>query len=168
MEIRKTFFDGTYVTHQGYLAGLGTYKLFASAKKNGGKCWTSDIGKPIICSKDGKHVEKVKTIILTIWFIFVSLISPLWIGGIYMNITGHGKGYAYDMGSEADIAVLLGVVLLLLWLLAILPVTILLCKKCYHKKKSSIWLPFLVFAGLFAVGICILGWNEFIKLFGCG
>ena len=36
-EIEKTFFDGTYVAHQGYLAGIGTYKMFASAKKNGGK-----------------------------------------------------------------------------------------------------------------------------------
>ena len=37
IEIEKTFFDGTYAAHQGYLAGLGTYKIFASAKKNGGK-----------------------------------------------------------------------------------------------------------------------------------
>lgn len=37
IEIQKTFFDGTYVAHQGYLAGLGAYKLFASAKKNDGK-----------------------------------------------------------------------------------------------------------------------------------
>lgn len=85
-----------------------------------------------------------------------------------MNITGHGKGYAYDMGSEADIAVFSGVVLLLLWLLAILPVTISLCKKCRRKKKSLTWLPLLAFAALFAGGICILGWNEFIKLFGYG
>ena len=35
--IEITFFDGTYVAHQGYLAGIGTYKMFASAKKNGGK-----------------------------------------------------------------------------------------------------------------------------------
>ena len=50
----------------------------------------------LVCSEDGKHMEKVETIILTIWFIFVSIFSPLWFGGIYMNITGHGKGYAYN------------------------------------------------------------------------
>lgn len=43
-----------------------------------------------------------------------------------MDITGHGKGYAYDMGSEADIAI------------------------------------------FFVIGICILGWEEFLKLFGYG
>ena len=113
-------------------------------------------------------MKKVKTAVLIIWFLFVSLSSPLWIGCIYMNITGHGKGYAYDMGSEADIAVFFGIVLLLLWLLAILPVAISLCKKGYYKKKLLAWLPFLTFAGLFVVGICILGWNEFIRLFGFG
>lgn len=111
-------------------------------------------------------MKKVKTAISIIWFSFVSLTSPLWIGGIYMHLTGHGKGYGYDMGSEADIAVFLGVAALLLWLLAILPVTISLCKKAYHKKKRFVWLPLLAFAGLFAVGICVMGWNEFLKLFG--
>ncbi len=113
-------------------------------------------------------MEKVKTAILIIWFLLVSISSPLWVGCIYMNITGHGKGYMYDMGSEADIAVLFGVVGLLLWLLAILPVTFSLCKKCFQKKKSFVWLPFLAFAGLFLLGICILGWHDFIKLFGYG
>lgn len=113
-------------------------------------------------------MKKAKTIISIIWFLSVSLSSPLWIGCIYMNITGHGKGYAYDMGSEADIAVFLGVGLLLLWLAAILPVTISLCKKAYSKRKSLVCLPLLVFSGLFVMGICILGWNEFIRLFGYG
>lgn len=113
-------------------------------------------------------MKKAKTAISIIWFIFVSLFSPLWIGCIYMNITGHGKGYSYDMGSEADITVFLGVLLLLLWLLAILPVTISLCKKGYYKKKLLAWLPFLSFAGLFVIGIWILGWDEFTMLFGYG
>ncbi len=113
-------------------------------------------------------MKKVKTVISVVWFLLISLFSPLWIGCIYMNITGHGKGYAYDMGSEADIAMLFGMVLLLLWLLAILPVTISLCKKGYYKKKILVCLPFLVFAGFFVVGIWILGWNEFVKLFGYG
>ena len=110
----------------------------------------------------------LKTISSIIWFLLISLSSPLWIGCIYMNITGHGKGYGYDMGSEADIAVLLGVVLLVMWLLAILPVTISLCKKGYCKKKSFVCLRLLAFAVLFAAGIFILGWNDFIKLFGYG
>lgn len=113
-------------------------------------------------------MKQVKLAFSVLWFSLVSISSPLWIGCIYMNLTGHGKGYAYDMGSEADIAVFLGVILLLLWLLAMLPVLIALCKTCYEKRKSFIWLPFLAFIGLFGAGIWILGWNEFIKLFGYG
>lgn len=37
IEIEKVYFDGTYVAHQGYMSGLCSYKLFAKAKKNGGK-----------------------------------------------------------------------------------------------------------------------------------
>lgn len=37
IEINKAYFDGTYVAHQGYLAGLATYSMFSKAKRNGGK-----------------------------------------------------------------------------------------------------------------------------------
>lgn len=103
------------------------------------------------------NMKKIKTAISILWFLFVSLSSPLWIGCIYMNITGHGKGYAYDMHSEADIAIFFGIILLLLWLLALLPVTISLCKKSRRKEKSFLGLPLLAFAGLFVAGIYILG-----------
>lgn len=113
-------------------------------------------------------MKKVKVVISAIWFMLVSLFSPVWIGFIYMNITGHGKGYAYDMGSEADIAVFLGVVSLLLWLAAVLPVTVSICKKVYNRKKSFAGLPILAFAVFFGAGVCVLGWNDFLALFGYG
>lgn len=118
--------------------------------------------------EDGHRMKNVKAAVSVIWFLLVSLSSPLWIGMIYMNLTGHGKGYAYDMGSEADIAVLSGVILLFLWLAAFLPVTVSLCKKWYRRKKIFVCLPLLAFAGCFGAGICMIGWNEFMKLFGCG
>ncbi len=37
IEIKKAFFDGTYIAHQGKLAGLITCWLFTSAKKRNGK-----------------------------------------------------------------------------------------------------------------------------------
>lgn len=113
-------------------------------------------------------MKKVKTIISILWFMFVSLPSPVWIGCIYMNLTGHGKGYAYDLKDEADIYVFLGIIGLLIWLLAILPVTISLCKKGWQRKKAFVLLPLLAFFVCFAAGIGIIGWNEFIKFFGYG
>lgn len=112
-------------------------------------------------------IKKIISFIFVIWFLFISIISPLWTGCIYMYITGHSKGYAYDLGSEADVSIFLGIILLIFWLLAILPVTALLCKKCYNKRKSFIVLPLLVFIILYAAGIYIAGWKEFLKFFGC-
>ena len=37
ISIEKVFFDGTYVAHQGRIAGLGMARLFIKAKKNGNK-----------------------------------------------------------------------------------------------------------------------------------
>ena len=139
-----------------WLSWAGRCAILGSAKK----LTTHNIG--------GNHMRKVKTALSILWFLFMSISSPLWVGCIYMNITGHGKGYMYDMGSEADIAVFLGLIGLLLWLLAILPVTFSLCKECFYKKKTFVWLPLLAFAALFGLGICILGWHEFIKMFGFG
>lgn len=113
-------------------------------------------------------MKKVRTVFLVLWFLLVSLSSPIWIGCIYMDLTGNGKGYAYDLGSEADIYLYLGVQSLLLWLAAIVPVTVFLCKKSYARKKSLVCLPVLAFVSLFALGICLIGWNEFIKMFGYG
>ncbi len=82
-------------------------------------------------------IKKIINFISVLWFLFVSIISPVWTGCIYMYITGHGKGYAYDLGTETDISVLMGIVMLMLWLLAILPVTALLCKKCHKKNPAA-------------------------------
>lgn len=40
-------------------------------------------------------MKRIKIIFSVFWFAFVSVIFPAWMGLIYMNITGHGKGYAY-------------------------------------------------------------------------
>lgn len=111
-------------------------------------------------------MKKVKTILSVMWFVFISMISPIWIGLIYMNITGHGKGYGYDMGSEADIAVFIGFIELVLWIISFIPVLVSLCKRGYQYKKSFVYIPLLAFLLLFALGIFIVGWNEFIQLFG--
>lgn len=113
-------------------------------------------------------MKTVKTVISVVWFMFVSIPSPVWIGCIYMNLTGHGKGYGYDLKDEAGIYVFLGVIELLIWILAVLPVTISLCKKGWNRKKAFVWLPLMAFAVCFAAGICMVGWDEFIKLFGYG
>lgn len=110
-------------------------------------------------------MKKIGKIIAAIWFVMISISAPAWFGLIYMNITGHGKGYGYDMGSEADIAVFFGVVELLFWLAAFLPVFIWFCKKCFHIKKFMVILPVLSFLLLFCVGVICIGKDAFFSNF---
>lgn len=113
-------------------------------------------------------MKHLKLALILTWFSLASVISPVWIGFVYMNITGHGKGYGYDMGSEADIAAFGGVISLLLWAAAVLPAMLWLCRQSSAHKKGYGYIPLVGFAALFCVGILIIGWGEFIKLFGFG
>ena len=116
--------------------------------------------------------EKLGLFIASIWTILVGLRSPFYIGSTFMCITGHSKGYDYDLGSEKDISILWGCILLIIWLIAILP-TIFLCKKLYEKKKSYALIPIIAFTICFFIGILLMGdmsWNagftKFIEFFG--
>jgi len=53
-----------------------------------------------------------------------------------MYTTGHGKEYAYYLGSEADIYIIEGVVALILWIIALFPVSIWLETKFYRIQKK--------------------------------
>ena len=112
-------------------------------------------------------MKKLKFVLTTVCLSFVSIISPTWIGIIYMHITGHGKGYGYDMSAESDISVLIGIILLGLWIISIFPAMAWLSKKCYNFKKTFIFAPLIGFVMLFILGIFLLGLNEFVSFFGC-
>ena len=86
-------------------------------------------------------LKKIKFALAVIWFSFVSFISPTWIGDMYMHITGNGKGYGYNMGAEADVSVMIGIFMLIIWIVSMLPVIIWLCKKCYDFKKVLAVIP---------------------------
>ncbi len=113
-------------------------------------------------------MKKRKAALLSVWCALMSLASPFIVGCIYMDITGHGKGWGYDMGSEADIAVAGGVFLLIFYLLTFVPAFLSLCISCYKRKKILVFVPAASFLFLFAAGIWLLGWQEFLKLFGYG
>lgn len=78
-----------------------------------------------------------------------------------MDITGHSKGYSYDLGDEKSISVLLGVVELIIWLLLAVPSNIYMFK-CVKRKI----IPVIIFAGLFVLCVNLMGgWAEFGKCF---
>lgn len=111
-------------------------------------------------------MSKVKFLIAAIWQGVLSFISPVCIGLIYMDITGHSKGYSYDLGLERDISIMSGCVELLLWIAATVPSMIWLSKKLYQKKKIFAMIPITCFFLLFGIGILYFGWDEFLSCFG--
>ncbi len=72
------------------------------------------------------------------------------------------------MGSEADIAVIFGIILLAVWLEAFLPSIIMLCKRCYLARKMIVIVPIVLFVLLFSISVIIMGWDNFIGYFGTG
>lgn len=111
-------------------------------------------------------MKKAKTAIALIWQGFIALISPIWMGFIYMFITGHGKGYSYDLRSEADISIMIGAIALIFWIVAIVPVSIWLGKTLYHKKKWMWIISVILFVVLFAISVILIGFNNFLSMFG--
>ena len=112
------------------------------------------------------RMKGIKFICASIWLSIVGIVSPAWIGLAYMNLTGHGKGYAYDMGSEANIAMLLGMILFGVWMVSLFPAMVWLCVKCYRFKKYFIIFPIIGFLLFFVAGIALAGRDWFIAFFG--
>ena len=83
-----------------------------------------------------------------------------------MNVTGHGKGYGYDMRSEKDTAVFIGFILLILWIISIVPIMIVLCRKFYFYKRIFVFVPIAAFCMFFVIGIFAMELNEFLSFFG--
>lgn len=110
--------------------------------------------------------SKLQMFFCSVWFILLSIVSPICYGIIYMNITGHAKGYAYDLGPEKDISIMIGVVELIIYLLLLIPTLLYLCKKFYNIKKWMLLLPLIGYVVFFGVGIKIMGWSVFLYCFG--
>lgn len=49
--------------------------------------------------------NKISFIISYLWTSAMMFFAPICIGIIYMDITGHSKGYSYDLGTEKDISI---------------------------------------------------------------
>lgn len=111
-------------------------------------------------------MKKVKSIISVMWAVLMGMATPIWIAIIYMDITGHAKGYGYDLGDEKDISIAMGVFELIIWIAAVFPVLISLCRKLYLRDKRMCLLPVLGFVIIGAVVILLIGWNEYLKCFG--
>lgn len=110
--------------------------------------------------------NKILFIANFIWTSFIAFSFPVCLGIIYMNITGHSKGYGYDLGPDKDISIMMGIFELIIWLILAMPSNIYVFKKVMEKGKLYAIIPVVIYVLLF--GFCIFltgGWNEFMRFF---
>lgn len=112
-------------------------------------------------------LKKIKFGLACLWEAFISFTAPVCMGIIYMDITGHAKGYGYDLGSERDISVMIGIAELLVWLLLVLPCSIFVFREMHKYGKVFVLITVGMMALLFTGCIFVTGgFNEFLSWFG--
>lgn len=110
--------------------------------------------------------NKILFILNYVWLCLVSFTFPVCSGIIYMYITGHPKGYDYDVGEEADIALFMGCFLLALWIIATVPAGISLFKRLRRMKPIIAVITVALWILLFVLCIYMIGGiSEFISFF---
>ncbi len=100
-----------------------------------------------------------------LWSSVMAFLFPIFFYIIFLCITGHSKGYAYDLGSEKDISIMLGCFALLIWLVLALPLNIYLFVKTAKKGKFYLIIPIVLFIILAALCIFVYfgSWAAYSK-----
>ncbi len=100
------------------------------------------------------------SIVYALNFLYTCILAflfPICFGWIYLDITGHAKGYSYDLGPEKEVSILLGAVELVVWLALSLPSVIFIFRKTAAKGKKFLLLPVLLWVILAILCILLIG-----------
>lgn len=99
-----------------------------------------------------------------LWTSFIAFSFPICFALIFLDITGHAKGYGYDLGPEKDISFMVGCIELVIWLALSLPSNIYIFKKTTEKSKFKFFIPVILYIVLAVLCICIIGgWSVYSK-----
>lgn len=94
---------------------------------------------------------------------FCCIYIPICFGWIFLDITGHSKGYSYDLGSEKDVSIMLGCIELLIWLALALPSNIYVFRKTIGKGKAYLLIPIILYIALAVICVMLThgGWTSY-------
>lgn len=108
--------------------------------------------------------SKVTYCINFLWTSFIAFSFPICFGWIFLDITGHSKGYSYDLGPEKDISIMLGCIELLIWIALSLPSNIYVFLKTKKKGNLYLLIPIALYITLAIICICLIGgWSAYLK-----
>lgn len=102
-------------------------------------------------------MRKITNIFWGMWCVFTTLISPVWLSMIFLNITGMIHKYDYSM--DEGTAVIIGIFLLALWLFVVLLPIVGFLKYAYSLNKKNLWIyiGIMIILVFFCFWIC--DWN---------
>ena len=101
-----------------------------------------------------------------LWSCMTAFTFPVCLAWIWLDITGHAKGYDYNLGSEKDISIMMGCVELLIWLILAVPSNVYVFHKISRNKKIMLLIPVCLFAVLALLCVHMIGgWNEYGRAF---
>ncbi|MBR1555627.1 MAG: hypothetical protein IJ644_09605 [Oscillospiraceae bacterium] len=102
--------------------------------------------------------------LIFLWTSFIAFSFPICFGWIFLDITGHSKGYSYNLGSEKEVSVMLGCIELLIWLVLSLPSNLYIFQKTIKKGKLYLLIPIAIYVTLATICICLTGgWSAYLK-----
>lgn len=108
--------------------------------------------------------SKIPIILNLILSAIIAFTFPICLGLIYMDITGHSKGFDYNLGSEKDVSVAMGIIELAVWLLIAVPSNVYVFRSLKNKRYALIIIS--TYFALFMLCIFMIGgWNEFAHFF---
>jgi len=106
--------------------------------------------------------KKIIFVLHFLWSSFVAFTFPFCLAWIWLDISGHAKGYGYDLGSEKDISIMMGCIELFIWLILAVPSNAFVLYKIGQKKKLLLLIPVCLFIVLALICIHIMGgWSEY-------
>lgn len=99
------------------------------------------------------------------WTSLIAFLFPICFEIIFLNITGHAKGYGYDLGSEKDVSIMFGCIELLIWLVLALPSNIYVFRKTLCKGKAYLLILVILYIALAVIFVMIMygGWTIYTK-----
>ena len=102
-------------------------------------------------------MRKITNIIWGMWCAFTTLLSPVWLTMIFLNITG--MIYKYDYSMDEGTAIIIGVFLLVLWLFIVLLPIVGFLRYAYLLYKKNLWICIIVMIALVILCLGLCNWN---------
>ncbi len=100
-----------------------------------------------------------------LWTGVVAFYFPICFAWIYLDITGHSKGYDYDLGAEKDFYAGIGAVELMIWAALALPSLFYVFRKTQTKGKAYVLIISIFYIALAVIGLMVVFYSpaRFIK-----